>query len=182
MAHPADFEMDRALCGDSTPLTQRQQTIAERILKEISERLGFLVDVGLDYLTLRRSAGSLSGGEAQRIRLATQIGSRLMGVLYVLDEPSIGLHPRDNTRLLRTLKGLRDLGNSVIVVEHDSETILSADWILDLGPGAGEHGGKVVAEGTVEDILAEPRITHRGIPLRALAGGYPTRAPHRKRS
>ena len=144
------------LCGDSTPLTQRQQTIAERILKEISERLGFLVDVGLDYLTLRRSAGSLSGGEAQRIRLATQIGSRLMGVLYVLDEPSIGLHPRDNTRLLRTLKGLRDLGNSVIVVEHDSETILSADWVLDLGPGAGEHGGKVVAEGTVEDILASP--------------------------
>ncbi len=144
------------LCGDSTPLSQRQQTISERILKEISERLGFLVDVGLDYLTLRRSAGSLSGGEAQRIRLATQIGSHLMGVLYVLDEPSIGLHPRDNTRLLRTLKGLRDLGNSVIVVEHDSETILSADWVLDLGPGAGEHGGKVVAEGTVEDILASP--------------------------
>jgi excinuclease ABC subunit A len=144
------------LCSDSTPLNQRQQTIAERILKEISERLGFLVDVGLDYLTLRRSAGSLSGGEAQRIRLATQIGSRLMGVLYVLDEPSIGLHPRDNTRLLRTLKGLRDLGNSVIVVEHDSETILSADWVLDLGPGAGEHGGKVVAEGTVDHILANP--------------------------
>ncbi len=144
------------LCGSSTPLNSRQQTISERILKEISERLGFLVDVGLDYLTLRRSAGSLSGGEAQRIRLATQIGSRLMGVLYVLDEPSIGLHPRDNTRLLRTLKGLRDLGNSVIVVEHDSETILSADWVLDLGPGAGEHGGRVVAEGTVEDILASP--------------------------
>ena len=144
------------LCGDATPLNSRQQAIAERILKEIFERLGFLVDVGLDYLTLRRSAGSLSGGEAQRIRLATQIGSRLMGVLYVLDEPSIGLHPRDNTRLLRTLKGLRDLGNSVLVVEHDSETILSADWVLDLGPGAGEHGGKVVAEGTVEDILANP--------------------------
>ena len=114
------------------------------------------MDVGLDYLTLHRSAGSLSGGEAQRIRLATQIGSRLMGVLYVLDEPSIGLHPRDNTRLLRTLKGLRDLGNSVIVVEHDSETILSADWVLDLGPGAGEHGGKVVAEGTVDHILENP--------------------------
>jgi excinuclease ABC subunit A len=144
------------LCDSSTPLNSRQQAIAERILKEISERLGFLVDVGLDYLTLRRSAGSLSGGEAQRIRLATQIGSHLMGVLYVLDEPSIGLHPRDNTRLLRTLKGLRDLGNSVIVVEHDSETILSADWILDLGPGAGEHGGKVVAEGTVDHILANP--------------------------
>ncbi len=144
------------LCSSSTPLNSRQQTIAERILKEINERLGFLVDVGLDYLTLRRSAGSLSGGEAQRIRLATQIGSRLMGVLYVLDEPSIGLHPRDNTRLLRTLKGLRDLGNSVIVVEHDSETILSADWILDLGPGAGEHGGRVVAEGTVDHILENP--------------------------
>ncbi len=144
------------LCGSDTPLNTRQQTIAERILKEISERLGFLVDVGLDYLTLKRSAGSLSGGEAQRIRLATQIGSRLMGVLYVLDEPSIGLHPRDNTRLLRTLKGLRDLGNSVIVVEHDSETILSADWVLDLGPGAGEHGGKVVAEGTVDQILENP--------------------------
>jgi excinuclease ABC subunit A len=142
------------LCDPSTPLNNRQQAIAERILKEIHERLGFLVDVGLDYLTLQRTAGSLSGGEAQRIRLATQIGSHLMGVLYVLDEPSIGLHPRDNTRLLRTLKGLRDLGNSVLVVEHDSETILSADWILDLGPGAGEHGGKVVAEGTVEAILA----------------------------
>jgi len=144
------------LCDSSTPLNSRQQVIAERILKEISERLGFLVDVGLDYLTLQRSSGSLSGGEAQRIRLATQIGSHLMGVLYVLDEPSIGLHPRDNTRLLRTLKGLRDLGNSVIVVEHDSETILSADWVLDLGPGAGEHGGRVVAEGTVDQILANP--------------------------
>ncbi|OGN94082.1 MAG: excinuclease ABC subunit A, partial [Chloroflexi bacterium RBG_13_48_10] len=150
------LEWAEHLIGSSTPLNSRQQTIAERILKEINERLGFLVDVGLDYLTLRRSAGSLSGGEAQRIRLATQIGSRLMGVLYVLDEPSIGLHPRDNTRLLRTLKGLRDLGNSVIVVEHDSETILSADWILDLGPGAGEHGGKVVAEGTVDHILENP--------------------------
>ncbi len=144
------------LCGSETLLNARQQTIAERILKEISERLGFLVDVGLDYLTLNRSAGTLSGGEAQRIRLATQIGSRLMGVLYVLDEPSIGLHPRDNTRLLRTLKGLRDMGNSVIVVEHDSETILSADWVLDLGPGAGEHGGEVIAEGTVDQILASP--------------------------
>jgi len=146
----------KQLCDKDTPLNSRQQAIAERILKEIYERLGFLVDVGLDYLTLRRSAGSLSGGEAQRIRLATQIGSRLMGVLYVLDEPSIGLHPRDNTRLLRTLKGLRDLGNSVLVVEHDSETILSADWILDLGPGAGEHGGYVVAEGTVDSILNNP--------------------------
>jgi excinuclease ABC subunit A len=144
------------LAGPHTPLTDRQQRIAERILKEINARLGFLVDVGLDYLTLRRSAGSLSGGEAQRIRLATQVGSRLMGVLYVLDEPSIGLHPRDNARLLNTLKGLRDLGNTVLVVEHDEETIRSADWILDLGPGAGEHGGHVVAQGTIEAILSHP--------------------------
>ncbi|UCH61028.1 MAG: excinuclease ABC subunit UvrA [Anaerolineales bacterium] len=140
-----------------TPLNARQQAIAERILKEINARLGFLVDVGLDYLTLQRSAASLSGGEAQRIRLATQIGSRLMGVLYVLDEPSIGLHPRDNTRLLNTLKGLRDLGNTVLVVEHDEETIRTADWVLDLGPLAGEHGGEVVAEGTVEAILRHER-------------------------
>jgi len=150
------LEWARRLNQPDGPLNPRQRAIAERILKEILERLGFLVDVGLDYLTLQRSAGSLSGGEAQRIRLATQIGSRLTGVLYVLDEPSIGLHPRDNTRLLRTLKGLRDLGNSVLVVEHDSETILSADWVLDLGPGAGENGGRVVAEGTVETILAHP--------------------------
>lgn len=142
------------LAGPDSPFTPRQKVIGERILKEIQSRLGFLVDVGLDYLTLRRSAGSLSGGEAQRIRLATQIGSRLMGVLYVLDEPSIGLHPRDNARLLATLRSLRDLGNSVLVVEHDEETISTADWIVDLGPGAGVHGGYVVAEGTVEQILA----------------------------
>jgi excinuclease ABC subunit A len=138
-------------------LNERESAIADRIVKEINSRLGFLVDVGLDYLTLNRPAGSLSGGEAQRIRLATQIGSRLMGVLYVLDEPSIGLHPRDNTRLLDTLKHLRDLGNTVLVVEHDEETIRSADWILDLGLGAGEHGGEVVAEGTIKDILAHPQ-------------------------
>jgi excinuclease ABC subunit A len=141
------------LAGPASPFTPRQAAIAERILKEIRSRLGFLVDVGLDYLTLRRSAGSLSGGEAQRIRLATQIGSRLMGVLYVLDEPSIGLHPRDNARLLATLKNLRDLGNSVLVVEHDEETIATADWIIDLGPGAGENGGQVIAEGPLEKIL-----------------------------
>lgn len=141
------------LAGPNTPLNSRQQAIAERILKEISARLGFLVNVGLDYLTLERTAGSLSGGEAQRIRLATQIGSHLMGVLYVLDEPSIGLHPRDNTRLLNTLKGLRDLGNTVLVVEHDEETIRTADWVLDLGPGAGEHGGYLVSQGRVEDII-----------------------------
>lgn len=150
------LEWVRRLSQPDTPLTLRQQAIAERILKEIQARLGFLVDVGLDYLTLERSAASLSGGEAQRIRLATQIGSRLMGVLYVLDEPSIGLHPRDNTRLLHTLMGLRDLGNTVLVVEHDEETIRSADWILDLGPGAGEHGGEVVAEGPLDAILENP--------------------------
>jgi excinuclease ABC subunit A len=138
-------------------LTSRQKAISERILKEIVERLTFLVNVGLDYLTLNRSAATLSGGEAQRIRLATQVGSRLVGVLYVLDEPSIGLHPRDNTRLLDTLKGLRDLGNTVLVVEHDSDTILTSDWVVDLGPAAGEHGGRVVAEGTPKQILAHPR-------------------------
>ncbi|MBV6396122.1 MAG: UvrABC system protein A [Anaerolineales bacterium] len=138
-------------------LTARQRAISERILKEIVERLTFLVNVGLDYLTLNRSAATLSGGEAQRIRLATQVGSRLVGVLYVLDEPSIGLHPRDNTRLLETLKGLRDLGNTVLVVEHDDETIRTADWIVDLGPAAGEHGGRVIAEGTPKQILAHPK-------------------------
>ena len=142
--------------GKKSPLTNRQKAIAERVIKEIKSRLGFLVDVGLDYLTLNRSAGSLSGGEAQRIRLATQVGSRLVGVLYVLDEPSIGLHPRDNTRLLNTLKGLRDLGNTVLVVEHDDETIREADWIIDLGPAAGEHGGRIIAEGTPDEIMAHP--------------------------
>jgi excinuclease ABC subunit A len=138
------------------PLTERQQTIAYQVLKEIHSRLRFMVDVGLDYLTLDRMAGSLSGGEAQRIRLATQIGSRLMGVLYILDEPSIGLHQRDNARLIRTLKGMRDLGNTVIVVEHDEEMIRSADWVVDLGPGAGEHGGQVVCSGPLEVVLACP--------------------------
>jgi excinuclease ABC subunit A len=136
--------------------TPRQVAVAERILKEIRSRLGFLVNVGLNYLTLGRSAGSLSGGEAQRIRLATQIGSRLMGVLYVLDEPSIGLHPRDNSRLLETLRDLRDLGNTVLVVEHDEETISTADWVIDLGPGAGENGGRIIAEGPVDDIISNP--------------------------
>jgi len=144
------------LKGKKSPLSERQQIIADRVLRELTERLGFLVNVGLDYLTLSRSAGTLSGGEAQRIRLATQIGSHLMGVLYVLDEPSIGLHPRDNGRLLRTLEGLRDLGNTVMVVEHDAETIETADWVLDLGPGAGEHGGEVVVAGTIKEILEHP--------------------------
>jgi excinuclease ABC subunit A len=143
----------KQLNSSDAQFTERQVVIASRILKEIIDRLGFLVDVGLDYLTLDRTAASLSGGEAQRIRLATQIGSRLMGVLYVLDEPSIGLHPRDNARLLTTLQGLRDIGNTVLVVEHDEETIRRADWIVDLGPGAGEHGGEVIAEGPIEKIL-----------------------------
>ena len=153
---PVNRSLDWAmkLAGSGTLLTPRQQAISERILKEISSRLGFLVNVGLDYLTLNRSAATLSGGEAQRIRLATQVGSRLVGVLYVLDEPSIGLHPRDNDRLLETLRGLRDLGNTVLVVEHDDETIRTADWVIDLGPAAGEHGGQVVAEGTPAQILA----------------------------
>jgi excinuclease ABC subunit A len=144
------------LASEDSPFSQRERLIAERILKEINARLGFLVNVGLDYLTLQRSAGSLSGGEAQRIRLATQIGSRLMGVLYVLDEPSIGLHPRDNDRLLVTLEGMRDLGNTVMVVEHDEETIRRADWIVDLGPGAGDLGGEIVAEGPPEVIIDHP--------------------------
>ncbi|MCI0607837.1 MAG: excinuclease ABC subunit UvrA [Anaerolineae bacterium] len=143
--------------GKNSPLTSKQKAIAERVIKEISERLSFLVNVGLDYLTLNRSAVTLSGGEAQRIRLATQVGSRLVGVLYVLDEPSIGLHPRDNARLLDTLKGLRDLGNTVLVVEHDDETIREADWVIDLGPAAGEHGGQIIAEGTPKQILAHPK-------------------------
>ena len=123
------------------PLTEREFLIARQILKEIRERLGFLVDVGLDYLTLERSANTLSGGEAQRIRLATQIGSSLMGVLYILDEPSIGLHQRDNARLIRTLERLRDIGNTLIVVEHDEEMMRAADWIIDIGPGAGSTAG-----------------------------------------
>ncbi|HLZ29161.1 MAG TPA: excinuclease ABC subunit UvrA [Chloroflexota bacterium] len=135
-------------------LTDREFAIGRQILKEIRERLRFLVDVGLDYLTLSRTAATLSGGEAQRIRLATQIGSGLTGVLYILDEPSIGLHQRDNERLIRTLQRLRDLGNTLIVVEHDEETMRSADWIVDMGPGAGEHGGRIVAEGTIEDIMS----------------------------
>jgi len=141
---------------EDQPLGERDMLIARGILKEIKARLGFLVDVGLDYLTLDRTAFTLSGGEAQRIRLATQIGSGLVGVLYILDEPSIGLHQRDNARLIQTLTRLRDLGNTLIVVEHDEETIRSADHVIDIGPGAGEHGGHVVAAGTVEDLIACP--------------------------
>ncbi|HKQ64181.1 MAG TPA: excinuclease ABC subunit UvrA, partial [Methylomirabilota bacterium] len=137
-------------------LTEREAAIARRVLKEVRERLGFLMNVGLDYLTLDRPAGTLSGGEGQRIRLATQIGSSLVGVLYILDEPSIGLHQRDNRRLLDTLKRLRDIGNTVLVVEHDEETIRSADYVVDLGPGAGELGGHLVAVGTPDEIMANP--------------------------
>lgn len=143
-------------------LSGREQFIAQEILKEIRERLKFLKDVGLDYITMDRSSGSLSGGEAQRIRLATQIGSGLVGVLYILDEPSIGLHQRDNARLIETLKKLRDIGNTLIIVEHDEETIVSADHVLDIGPGAGEHGGRIIAEGTPQEIAADPEsITGR---------------------
>ena len=138
----------------ATPLSQREQTIARQVLKELRARLGFLHDVGLDYLTLNRQAATLSGGEAQRIRLATQIGSQLMGVMYILDEPSIGLHQRDNERLLHTLLTLRDLGNTVLVVEHDEDTMRAADWIVDLGPGAGQHGGEVICSGPLDELLA----------------------------
>ncbi|MHB8394954.1 MAG: excinuclease ABC subunit UvrA [Candidatus Dormibacteria bacterium] len=147
--------VERALLEvEGWELPEREQEIARRILKEIRERLGFLADVGLQYLTLDRGAATLSGGEAQRIRLATQIGSRLTGVLYILDEPSIGLHQRDNAKLLATLFRLRDLGNTVVVVEHDEETIRSADFVVDMGPGAGKHGGQVVAAGTVSEVMA----------------------------
>ena len=141
---------------DDVDFTSREHQIAERVIKEIDSRLGFLVDVGLDYLSLDRPAGTLSGGEAQRIRLATQIGSGLVGVLYVLDEPSIGLHQRDNHRLIDTLTRLRDLGNTLIIVEHDEDTIATADWVVDIGPGAGEHGGHVVHSGSVQGLLEHP--------------------------
>ena len=147
---------DALVWMDGLTLTEQQMLIADRILKEIRSRLGFLKSVGLGYLTLARSAGTLSGGESQRIRLATQIGSSLMGVLYILDEPSIGLHQRDNDKLLATLKNLRDLGNSLIVVEHDEDTMRAADYLIDIGPGAGVHGGQVVAAGTPAEVMANP--------------------------
>jgi len=165
---------------DGLSLTEREAAIARRVLKEIRERLGFLMNVGLDYLTLDRPAGTLSGGEGQRIRLATQIGSSLVGVLYILDEPSIGLHQRDNRRLLETLKRLRDIGNTVLVVEHDEETIRSADYVVDLGPGAGELGGHIVGVGTPDEIMANPdSLTGRYL-ARALA--IPVPATRRKGS
>jgi len=153
-------------------LQGQKQAIAEKIVQEIVNRLTFLNNVGLDYLSLERSAETLSGGEAQRIRLASQIGSGLTGVMYVLDEPSIGLHQRDNDRLLNTLKKLRDMGNSVIVVEHDEEAIRHADYVVDMGPGAGEHGGRIVAQGTpneicqsVESLTADYLTGRRNIPI-----------------
>jgi excinuclease ABC subunit A len=153
LAEVSALSVSRALeWFDSLALGEREGAIADKILREVHDRLGFLVSVGLDYLTLDRMAGTLSGGESQRIRLATQVGSKLMGVLYVLDEPSIGLHQRDNRRLLETLKGMRDLGNTVVVVEHDEETIREADWVIDLGPGAGSLGGTVVASGPPEHL------------------------------
>ena len=141
---------------DTMTLTKQQQFIGERVLKEIRARVGFLVDVGLEYLSLARATATLSGGEAQRIRLATQIGSGMVGVCYILDEPSIGLHQRDNDKLLNTLKNLRDLGNTLVVVEHDEDTMLAADYIVDIGPGAGSHGGEVIACGTAEEIMQIP--------------------------
>lgn len=171
------LEWIRRLQSSDSLLSTRDKTIANRVLKEISDRLGFLVDVGLDYLTLDRTARTLAGGEAQRIRLATQIGSRLMGVLYVLDEPSIGLHPRDNARLIHTLENMRDQGNTVLVVEHDEATIRAADWIIDLGPGAGEAGGNVVAEGTVSQITRNKK----SVTGRFLAGKLRIEAPEERR-
>ncbi len=162
---------------ENLSLTKREEIIAAQILKEIKARLGFMVSVGLSYLTLDRQAGTLAGGEAQRIRLATQIGSQLSGVLYVLDEPSIGLHQRDNRRLLATLKGLRDLGNTVIVVEHDEETMRESDYIVDLGPGAGAHGGEIVAAGTPDEIAACPR----SITGQYLAGTLSIPLPEKRR-
>ena len=158
-------------------LSEKEEDIARRILKEIRERLNFLVNVGLDYLSLDRSSGTLSGGEGQRIRLATQIGSSLVGVLYILDEPSIGLHQRDNGRLLQTLRHLRDIGNTVLVVEHDEETIMEADWVIDMGPGAGVHGGEVVAQGTPAEILANPN----SLTGRFLSGALSIPVPKKRR-
>ncbi|MBB3130930.1 excinuclease ABC subunit A [Paenibacillus rhizosphaerae] len=157
MAHVTSLSIGEAMkLFDQLELSEKERSIANLILKEINARLGFLVNVGLDYLTLSRAAGTLSGGEAQRIRLATQIGSSLMGVLYILDEPSIGLHQRDNDRLISTLEHMRDIGNTLIVVEHDEDTMMAADYIIDIGPGAGIHGGRVIAQGTPQEIMKDP--------------------------
>ena len=147
----------RLVFFDELDLTEKEAAIARLILREIHERLGFLANVGLEYLTLSRAAGTLSGGEAQRIRLATQIGSRLTGVLYILDEPSIGLHQRDNDRLIETLKNMREIGNTLIVVEHDEDTMIAADYLIDVGPGAGAHGGEIMSAGTPEEVMNDPK-------------------------
>ena len=152
------------LASPETPLNSRQQAIAYQVLKEIRARLDFLVEVGLDYLTLDRGTATLSGGEAQRIRLATQIGSGLMGVLYVCDEPTIGLHPADDARLIRTLARLRDIGNTVLIVEHDESMMRAADYLIDMGPGAGANGGWVVSQGTPEEVMADPNSLTGAIP------------------
>jgi len=179
-AMPID-EAAQWFLGAAKGMTKQQNEIARRILREINERLGFLVNVGLEYLTLSRASGTLSGGESQRIRLASQIGSGLTGVLYVLDEPSIGLHQRDNDRLLETLKRLRDLGNTVIVVEHDEDAIRSADYLLDLGPGAGIHGGEVIAHGTPKEVMSEPKsLTGQYLTGKRAIPVPPTRRPGRK--
>ena len=158
-------------------LSKKDKMIADMIFKELNQRLQFLMDVGLEYLTLSRSAGTLSGGEAQRIRLATQIGSGLSGVLYVLDEPSIGLHQRDNDKLLATLKKLRDLGNTLIVVEHDEDTMYAADQIIDIGPGAGVHGGNVIAQGNVEEI----KVSENSVTGKYLSGRIKIPVPKKRR-
>ena len=151
---------------DELGLTETEQLIGHRIVKEIRERLTFLDDVGVGYLTLDRAAATLSGGEAQRLRLATQIGSQLVGVLYILDEPSIGLHQRDNARLIETLERLRDIGNTVVVVEHDEEMMRRSDWLVDMGPGAGVHGGEVVAEGPASKVERNQQVGDGAVPLR----------------
>jgi excinuclease ABC subunit A len=171
---------------DNLELSEEGTKIAEPIEREISARLGFMVDVGLGYLTLDRKTGSLSGGEAQRIRLATQVGSGLVGVCYVLDEPTIGLHQRDNTRLIRTLLRLRDIGNTVIMVEHDEDCIRSADHLIDIGPGAGAHGGQVIVEGAVADLLDESQSGTRksqteSTTLKYLIGEYAILPPEARR-
>jgi excinuclease ABC subunit A len=149
-----EFSIKKALeWFENLTLSKKHQEIADKILREIRNRLKFLIDVGLDYLTLSRAAGTLSGGESQRIRLASQVGSGLTGVLYVLDEPSIGLHQRDNDRLLDSLRNLRDLGNTVVVVEHDEDAIRTADHVIDMGPAAGVHGGEIISQGTPKDIM-----------------------------
>ncbi|MDV0441621.1 excinuclease ABC subunit UvrA [Methanorbis furvi] len=182
IADVADLSIDDALVFFNTlPLTEKEEEIAKLILREINSRLSFLQQVGLGYLTLSRNAGSLSGGEAQRIRLATQIGSNLMGVLYILDEPSIGLHQRDNQKLIGTLQHLRDIGNTLIVVEHDEDTIRAADYVVDIGPGAGVHGGHVVAEGTPDQIAAAPEsITGQYLSGRQVIPVPETRRPAKK--